>query len=143
MTSSITAEIGVWNWKRRRTSSLTFAIVSCALRASGPSPGPAGGARSATSCTTRHSRRRKRTIPSTPASVHSMSWSAGPMKRMVSRIASAPYSATISSGPSTFPFVFDIFVPPICTQPWWKRRANGSRKPSIPKSFIALTKKRE
>ena len=23
-------------------------------------------------------------------------------------------------GPSTLPFVFDIFVPPSCTQPWWK-----------------------
>ena len=43
----------------------------------------------------------------------------------------------------TLPFVFDIFVPPICTQPWWNRRPNGSRKPSIPKSFIAFTKKRE
>jgi hypothetical protein len=49
----------------------------------------------------------------------------------------------MASGPSTFPLVFDILRPPSCTQPWWKTRANGSRKPTIPQSFIALTKKRE
>ena len=77
-----------------------------------------------------------------PVSVHSMSWSAGPMKRMLSRTASAPYRSTSSSGPATFPFVFDIFEPPICTHPWWNRRANGSRNPTRPMSFSAFTKKR-
>ena len=38
--------------------------------------------------------------------------------------------ATSGSGPSTLPFDFDIFVPPSCTQPWWKTLANGSRKPT-------------
>ena len=32
--SSISADTGVWNWKRRPMSSLTRAIVSCALRVS-------------------------------------------------------------------------------------------------------------
>ena len=36
LTSSLTAEIGVWNWKRRPMSSVTFAIVRCALRVSSP-----------------------------------------------------------------------------------------------------------
>ena len=39
LTSSITAAIGVWNEKRRSMSSVTFAIVRCAFRASAPSPG--------------------------------------------------------------------------------------------------------
>ena len=65
------------------------------------------------------------------------------MNRMYRRTASAPYSSTSSSGPVTLPRVFDIFVPPICTQPWWNRRENGSRKPTMSMSFIALTKKRE
>ena len=64
-TSTITAEIGVWNWMRRSMSSVTLAIVSCARCVSGPSP-PSDGAASATSCTMRHSRRRKRTTPSIP-----------------------------------------------------------------------------
>ena len=143
-TSSITAEIGVWNWNRRSMSSVTFAIVSCALRPSGPSRRAAGGALSATSCTTRHSRRRKRTIPSTPG--------LGPLHVLVGRAEEedvephgigAVLRRRDRRDRSRSPCVFDIFVPPSCTQPWWNRRANGSRKPSIPKSFIALTKKRE
>ena len=44
---------------------------------------PAGvGGASAAATTTRQSRRRKRSIPSAPLLSHSMSWSAGPMKRM-------------------------------------------------------------
>jgi len=65
------------------------------------------------------------------------------MKRIVNRTVSAPYRSVTSSGPSTLPFVFDIFVPPSVTQPWWNSRANGSRNPTIPQSFIAFTKKRE
>jgi hypothetical protein len=38
---------------------------------------------------------------------------------------------------------FDIFEPPWRTHPWWKSRWNGSRTPSIPWSFMTLTKKRE
>ena len=64
--SSITAEIGVWNWKRRSTSSVTRAIVSFAFRVSRPDS-PVAGAAAATSCTSRQSRRRKRTIPSAPS----------------------------------------------------------------------------
>ena len=58
------------------------------------------------------------------------------------RIASAPNWSTSSSG-DTPACDFDIFLPSSSTQPWWNRRWNGSRKPSIPQSFIALTKKRE
>ena len=82
-------------------------------------------------------------MPSIPVSVHSMSWSAGPMKRMYVRTASAPYSSTRGSGPSTFPFDLDIFEPPICSQPWWNSRANGSPKLTSPISLITRTKKRE
>ena len=68
-TSSITAAIGVLNWKRRPMSSLTRAIVSCALRASAPSPRSLDAARArATSSTTRQRRRTKRDIPSMPSS---------------------------------------------------------------------------
>ena len=58
-------------------------------------------------------------------------------------MASAPCKRTSSSGPSTLPFDFDIFVPPCSTQPWWKTLANGSRKPTSPISFMTFTKNRE
>ena len=76
------------------------------------------GAEAATSLTIRHNRRRKRAMPSTPSSVHSMSWSAGPMKRMKRRTASAPYISASWSGAATLPRDFDIFEPPRRTQPW-------------------------
>ena len=50
------------NANRRPMSSVTFAIVSCAFRASAPPSGSPAGARSATSLTTRQSRRTKRAI---------------------------------------------------------------------------------
>jgi hypothetical protein len=56
-------------------------------------------------------------MASMPSSVHSMSSLAGPMKRIVSRAESAPYRSTKSSGPTTLPFDFDIFVLPSVTQP--------------------------
>ena len=61
---------------------------------------------------------------------------------MYARIASAPYRSTISSGPVTLPARFPIFVPPDVTQPLTKKRANGSRKPTRPRSFSAFMKKR-
>ena len=70
------------NAYRRPTSSVTFAIVAWALRVSAPTGASPCGAFSATSLTTRHSRRTNFDIASTPSPVHSMSWSAGPMKRM-------------------------------------------------------------
>ncbi len=62
---------------------------------------------------------------------------------MYSRTASAPYMSASSSGAVTFPRDFDIFEPPWRTQPWWKSRWKGSRKPTMPSSFSTLTKKRE
>ena len=58
------------------------------------------------------------------------------------RIASAP-NMSISSSGETPPRDFDMRLPSSRTQPWWKSRWNGSRTPSIPKSFSALQKKRE
>ena len=58
------------------------------------------------------------------------------------RIASAP-NRSISSFGETPPFDFDIFLPSSSTQPWWNRRWNGSRKPTMPRSFSTLMKKRE
>ena len=71
-TSSITAAIGVFSANRRPMSSVTFAIVSCALRASGV-PVVTSLDRPAASSVTRQSRCRKRTIPSKPESCHSAS----------------------------------------------------------------------
>ena len=41
-----------------------------------------------------------------------------------------------------FPARFDILTLPSVTQPLEKNCANGSRKPSIPRSFSTLTQKR-
>ena len=84
------AAIPVLKAKRRPMSSVTFAIVACALRASAPPSGAPVGALSMTSETTAHNRRTNRAIASTLGSVHSMSWSAGPRNMMFSRHASAP-----------------------------------------------------
>jgi hypothetical protein len=40
------------------------------------------------------------------------------------------------------PARFEIFACPSVTQPFEKKRANGSRKPSMPMSFSTLTKNR-
>jgi hypothetical protein len=47
-----------------------------------------------------------------------------------------------SRGSTTFPLDFDIFAPLRYTIPCVNSRANGSRKPTSPMSFSALTKKR-
>ena len=72
LASSITAAIGVLNWKRRPMSSLARAIVACAFRVSAPAS-RRDVPDSATSPTIRHSRRTKRVMPSIPDGVHSMS----------------------------------------------------------------------
>jgi len=63
----------VFKTNLRPMSSVTLAIVACVFRASGPSPASSPAGCSATSFTIRHTRRRKRAIPSTPSSVHYMS----------------------------------------------------------------------
>ena len=86
----MTAAIAVLKANRRPMSSVTLAIVAWALRASEPPSGSPVGARSATSETTLQSLRTNRVMPSTLASVHSMSSFAGPRNMMFSRQASAP-----------------------------------------------------
>ena len=61
---------------------------------------------------------------------------------MQSRTASAPWRSTDSSGPSAAPDRFEIFFPPLVTQPLEKKLANGSRKPTRPRSLSTLTQKR-
>jgi hypothetical protein len=46
------------------------------------------------------------------------------------------------SGPIDAPARFEIFALPIVTQPFEKKLANGSRKPTRPRSFRTLTQKR-
>ncbi len=69
-------------------------------------------------------------MPSAASSVHSMSSSAGPRKRMQSRTASAPCRSTKTSGPTAAPERFEILLLPSVTQPFEKKLANGSRKPT-------------
>ena len=64
------------------------------------------------------------------------------MNRVYVRTASAPYRSAYASGFTTLPFDLDIFAPPAVSIPWLKRRANGSRKPSMPISSITFVKKR-
>ena len=83
-TSSITAAIGVLKTNRRSMSSVTLRdrLVRLAReRRAGATP-PSAVALELPRATTRHSRGRKRAMPSTPVSCHSLSWSAGPMNRM-------------------------------------------------------------
>ena len=81
--------------------------------------------------TTRQSRRTKRAIPSAASSVHSMSWSAGPRKRMQSRtgIGAVALDDLVRTRRRAGA-LRDLRLPPIVTQPFEKKLANGSRKPT-------------
>ena len=146
LTSSITAEIGVWNCMRRPTSSVTLRdrLVRLARRAARRPASPAGAC-SATSCDERaRAGARSATMPSIPAvgplhvlvgGAHEQDVEAHRRRRRTRRRARpgrrrCPSTSTSSCRPSS-------------PSPGGTARANGSRKPSRPISFITFTKKRE
>ena len=86
---------------------------------------------------------RKRNAPSSPASVHSTSFSGGATNITYRRSASAPYFAIMSSGSTTLPFDFDMTAPSLSTMPWVSRRLNGSACVTMPRSRNTRAKKRE
>ena len=91
----------------------------------------------------RQTRMRNRNAPSSPASLHSTSFSGGATNITYSRRASAPYFAIMSSGSTTLPFDFDMTAPSFSTMPCVSRRANGSAWFTIPRSRNTRAKKRE
>ena len=139
-TSSITAAIAVLNDSRRPMSSVTFAIVSCALRVSAPPPServPGLGSLTARSATAAG-----RSVPSprTPSSVKSMSWSAGPTKSMPVAPRPRRSMSTNCVRRRHVPACdFDIFAPPWRTHPCRGTSARTARgTPTIPSSFSDL-----
>ena len=62
----------------------------------------------------------------------------------VNRTASAPNSSHISSGSTTFPFVFDIFWPfSSRTRPWSTTSSKGARPSNhVPAMIIRATQKK-
>src|SRR5437667_7881113 len=112
--------MAVLNWNSCSISSVTFLMVLCVslLRATVTLLGGACGFRSCelsgeqrsdSSCTSLHTRPRKRYAPSTPSSFHSRSFSGGAAKRENRRAVSAPYFAIKCSGSTMFFFDLDIF----------------------------------
>ena len=143
LTSSITAAIGVLKAKRRSMSSVTFAIVRCALRASGAST-----ARRRVGCSACSPHDPPQPVQEPPDAVDPRSV---PLHVLVGRAHEERVRAArrrrrsarrTSSGSTTLPFDLDIFAPPVVIIPWLNRRANGSRKPTRPMSCSTFVKKR-
>ena len=82
-------------------------------------------------------------MPPMPVGLHGPPWSHGPMNIRKRRTVSAPYRETSSSGSSTLPRDLLIRSPSAPRiWPWLKSRLNGSRSWTMPRSAIALVKKR-
>ncbi|MNN43665.1 hypothetical protein D3C81_1579130 [compost metagenome] len=127
-------------------SSVTFLIVLCHVRLKSSLP----------PCSTilsfslpfsptnrRHTRDKKRCVPSTPLAFHGLVASSGPMNISYTRSVSAPYSLTISSGLITLPrdlLIFSLLVPRII--PWLTNLWNGSLVDTTPRSYRTLCQKR-
>ena len=134
-------------------SLVTRLIVSCVFRRSERSASlsftssgdgmPSPPIVSHSESTRRHTRERNRTLPSSPVSVHSISFSGGATKRTYSRSASTPYFRIMSSGSTTFPFDLDITWPFFSTIPCVSSRANGSDSVVRPRSRKTRQKNRE
>jgi hypothetical protein len=92
--------------------------------------------------TVRQTRWTQRAMPSGETSAQSTSSSNGPANSMVRRATSAPCSSMISDGSTRLPRDLDMAAPCMITVPWFSSEVNGSVKPTRPRSYSTLVKKR-
>mmetsp|Transcript_29056 Transcript_29056/g.49658 ORF Transcript_29056/g.49658 Transcript_29056/m.49658 type:complete len:288 (-) Transcript_29056:531-1394(-) len=121
------------------TSALTFWIVLCISRSVSTPISAPSATLDARVCT----RFWKRTTPEICSVCHGLTASSGPMNISYSRIASAPYVWTMSSGLTTLPRDLDIFSPSSPRIiPWCTSFLNGSAHSTRPRSYSTLCQKR-